>query len=880
MTDTPPFGFGPPSVCVPQDSVPPAGRWRGTLSLRYKVALTPTLILLMMGLMLAVAGRMGERNTAALRALDQNVFEPLNQAQSIKGGITLVHTRLFALLATNANEVNQAAQKTKAAILLGQLEAEETRLADFLGSTAMVSPAQGRQLRDEFASYAALVRETAGFAIYDPSYGELVVGGAENAFHHLRTDLDALVLALAQRRTELTEEAVSDSLAARQLLFAIGAGAIILALLGSILVGRSIAGPILRLIGAMNRLARGDTNILVPETGRSEEVGAMARAVEVFRANAVARRRSEAVLQRTNMLFDAALNSMLQGMVVWGPDRRVQLVNGRYFTICGLPDGCIQVGMSMAEVAQIAIRHGLHAGEEQEALCRRMSTLLTAGRSMQIEMTLRRGLIVRLAGEPMADGGTVITFEDITDKRETERQIVFMARHDALTKLPNRALFREHLHAVMTDPEADNGFAILCLDLDHFKQVNDKLGHAAGDQLLQQVADRLRAGVRAGDLAARLGGDEFAIVLCGPNAGTVEAVQVAQRLVGSIAAPYELHGQPVVIGTSIGIVTSERGVPLDELLKRADIALYRAKEERNTFALFEPGMAAVLHHRRELEADLRVAVHGGDFELHYQPVYSLLEDRVTSFEALIRWHHPVRGNVGPNEFIPIAEQTGLIDRIGAWVLRTACAQAMSWPDDVKVAVNLSPVQFRDPGLAAAIQETLEAIGFPAGRLILEITETAMLQDTDSVIAMLRSLHDLGIKIAMDDFGTGYSSLNYLRRFPFDKIKIDRSFIADLRALPGDAADVQGIADTSAANAATILRTMIGLGQHLGISTVAEGVETAQQFAHIHAEGCSEVQGYFISPARPAAKIPALLQQLNTTMPTIAAGRGALPRRIA
>jgi EAL domain-containing protein (putative c-di-GMP-specific phosphodiesterase class I) len=317
------------------------------------------------------------------------------------------------------------------------------------------------------------------------------------------------------------------------------------------------------------------------------------------------------------------------------------------------------------------------------------------------------------------------------------------------------------------------------------------------------------------------------------------------------------------------------------MLKRADVALYRAKEERGTFAFFEAGMDQLLQARLGLEADLRLALHRDEFELHYQPLYHLAEERVTGFEALIRWNSPTRGRVAPVDFIPLAEQTGLILPIGEWVLRTACAEAAPWPDHVRVAVNLSAIQTKNKNLVTLVRETLEQTGLPARRLELEITETVLLQDTEAVMTMLHSLHEMGVKVAMDDFGTGYSSLSYLRRFPFDKIKIDRSFISDLRGTQSEGDD--GAPDPLAAaakSAATIVRAIVGLGQNLGISTTAEGVETAQQFVQVRQKGCTEVQGYFISPPRPANEVAELLRRLDLTLPAIANNRAASPQLVA
>jgi diguanylate cyclase (GGDEF)-like protein len=481
----------------------------------------------------------------------------------------------------------------------------------------------------------------------------------------------------------------------------------------------------------------------------------------------------------------------------------------------------------------------------------------------------------------MANGGAVVTFEDVTEQRHNEQQITFMARHDALTGLPNRTLLQDHMEAAVSRLSEGRQFAVLCLDLDHFKEVNDTLGHAAGDELLRLVAGRLSHCARDDDLIARLGGDEFAIVLTCGDDGVASATSLATRVIESIGLPYEVQGHDIVIGTSIGIVLSEPGVVGAELMKRADVALYRAKEERGAFVFFEAGMDAHLHARRGLEADLRLAIQRGEFELHYQPLYNLVDDCVTGFEALLRWNSPTRGRVAPADFIPLAEQTGLVVPIGEWVLRTACAEAASWPEYVRVAVNLSPVQFKSKRLLALVRETLDETGLAPRRLELEITETVLLQETDLVMTMLHSLHDLGVRISMDDFGTGYSSLSYLHRFPFDKIKIDRSFVGDLLGPSNTANGATGERPSAAAtSAAMIVRAITGLGLNLGMLITAEGVETAEQFAQVRQEGCTEVQGYFISPPRPAAEIMALLRRLETAPSPIAGGRHTLSRQVA
>ena len=464
------------------------------------------------------------------------------------------------------------------------------------------------------------------------------------------------------------------------------------------------------------------------------------------------------------------------------------------------------------------------------------------------ERELENGLIIEVGCAPLADGdGWVVTCQDITARRRAEQQIDFMARHDALTRLPNRSMFREHIEMAMAQTDRAITAAVLFLDLDHFKAVNDTLGHPVGDGLLCAVADRLESCVRQVDTIARFGGDEFAVIQVGPE--RVEDVAVlAQRISDVLSMPYDVDGHHVIVGVSIGIaLVPADGSDPDTLLKNADIALYRAKAEgRGVFRLFEPAMDSHLQHRRILELDLHRALIANEFELYYQPLVDVASYRICGFEALMRWNHPTRGLLGPDKFIAATEEMGLIVPLGRWALREACREAAGWPDDVKVAVNLSAVQFNND-LVEAVTDALARSGLPARRLNLEITEAVLSQGADRVLSILHELRDLGASISMDDFGTGYSSLSYLRRFPFDKIKIDQSFIRDL-AYNDDAA--------------AIVRAVTRLGSALGMATIAEGVETHDQFVRLEAEGCTEVQGYFFSRPAPAAEVPRLLRQFH------------------
>jgi diguanylate cyclase (GGDEF)-like protein len=382
--------------------------------------------------------------------------------------------------------------------------------------------------------------------------------------------------------------------------------------------------------------------------------------------------------------------------------------------------------------------------------------------------------------------------------------------------------------------------AVLCLDLDRFKSVNDTLGHPVGDELLKVVSDRLRGCTREPDTIARLGGDEFAIIMTAIQQPT-DAAALARRIRESIVKPFHLDGHQIVVDISIGIsVAPLDATTPDQLLKNADMALYGAKGDgRGVYRFFEPEMDARMKARRDLEMDLRNALMNNEFELYYQPLVNLETNEITSFEALLRWHHPRRGTISPAEFIPIAEETGLIIPVGEWVLRTACLETAKWPKDVKVAVNLSPAQLKSRNVVEVVMSALEESGLPAKRLQLEITESVLMHNTFGTLATLHKLRELGVQIAMDDFGTGYSSLSYLRSFPFDKIKIDRSFIQDI---------------SSAAEPLAIVHAVAGLAKCLNMVSTAEGVETQQQMETLQNVGCTEMQGYYFSQAKPAAEI--------------------------
>jgi diguanylate cyclase (GGDEF)-like protein len=418
-----------------------------------------------------------------------------------------------------------------------------------------------------------------------------------------------------------------------------------------------------------------------------------------------------------------------------------------------------------------------------------------------------------------------------------------MAHHDALTGLPNRVLFRERLDEALDSSRDGGNFYVLCLDLDHFKDVNDTLGHSVGDKLLRTVSERLSRIIGRSDTIARLGGDEFAIIQ--RNAVAAENIALATGIIDLLRAPFEVDGHQVLVGVSIGIaVAPADGKDPDALLKAADMALYRAKTDgRGGYQFFEPEMDARMQARRALELDLRKALPNCELEVYYQPLVNLYKNCISGFEALLRWNHPERGMISPTIFIPLAEEIGLIGKIGAWVLKEACTEAATWPGDIRVAVNFSPAQFKSRSLILDITSALVASGLRPERLEVEITESVMLQDTDIVLDTLHQIHELGVRISMDDFGTGYSSLSYLRKFPFDKIKIDQSFIRDL---------------SDKADSIAIIKAVATMSASLGMDTTAEGVETQDQLAMLRHEGCTEVQGYLFSKPLPGRQIPDLI----------------------
>ncbi|MBX6328067.1 MAG: EAL domain-containing protein [Pseudolabrys sp.] len=538
-------------------------------------------------------------------------------------------------------------------------------------------------------------------------------------------------------------------------------------------------------------------------------------------------------------LLETVLNNMAQGVLMFDSETRLIFCNRRYLEMYGMSAEVVKPGCLLRDLLAHRLERGTFVGDPDDYIAR-LREGMASGKPYSLTVSLDDGRAFSVVSKPLDGGGWIATHEDVTERQRSEERIAHMARHDALTDLPNRVMLRERLEHELKRVKRGECLAVLCLDLDQFKSVNDALGHPIGDELLKLVGERLRACTREPDTVARLGGDEFAIIMTQMQQPTDAAV-LARRIRESIAKPYQIDGHQIVTDISIGIsVAPMDALDAEELMRNADMALYGAKGDgRGTFRFFEPEMNTRMKARRELEMDLRNALAGRKFELYYQPLVDLRTNAITAFEALLRWNHPTRGVVSPADFIPIAEETGLIVPLGEWVLRTACAEAVNWPEHIKVAVNLSPAQLNNRNLLSTVTGILAETGMPARKLQLEITETVLLQNTFATLATLHELRKLGVQIALDDFGTGYSSLSYLRSFPFDKIKIDRSFIQDL---------------SNGSEPAAIVNAVANLAKCLNMASTAEGVETEQQRDMLQAIGCTEMQGYLFSRARPAQEL--------------------------
>jgi diguanylate cyclase (GGDEF)-like protein len=558
-------------------------------------------------------------------------------------------------------------------------------------------------------------------------------------------------------------------------------------------------------------------------------------------------RNSQHRLALEKQRLDTAVNNMTQGLLFFDASHRLVICNQRYVEMFGVSRDVVKPGCSFRELLTHRKETGTFTGDVDE-YCEAVMRNMADGNVFQRVLDSSDDRSIQVLYQPLADGGWVTTLEDFTERRRSDERIAHLAHYDALTDLPNRVLFRDQLERELKKIGRNGQLAVLYIDIDEFKSVNDSLGHPIGDELLKAVASRLRGCVRETGFVARLGGDEFAVVQTAVD-NPADVMDLVIRIYEAIRVPYQCLGHQLVTDASIGIALAPQdGTDLDQLLKNADLAMYGAKADgRRTYRFFERAMDARVRARRALELDLRQAIANGEFSIQYQPVVDLRSNAVSGCEALLRWRHPQRGMVSPAEFIPVAEEIGLISQLGEWVLSSACVEAASWPDHIRLAVNVSPVQFRNHTLALHVASALASSGLAASRLELEITEAVLIRDDEAALAILHQLRAVGVRIALDDFGTGYSSLSYLQRFPFDKIKIDRCFISEL-AEPG--------------GSSSIVQAVVNIASARNMTTTAEGVETEAQKELLRTLGCTEMQGYLFSAAKPAAEVRRLLLLLG------------------
>lgn len=631
-------------------------------------------------------------------------------------------------------------------------------------------------------------------------------------------------------------EAVGLIAHVKQQTWVVMAISVTVALAITVLLSRAIVPSVRYAVGIATNIASGRLDNPIGVTG-SGETGVLLRALGTMQrsiADKMAQIERLMAQQATNhateiaaqhLRFEVALENMVQGLCMIDAERRIIVHNRRFAEMFGE----IKVGAPLLEALPAALV---------------LTQTADQGTSSSYSRTLDDERIIAVSERPMNAGGWVVTYDDVTERHRSEARLAHMSRHDMLTGLPNRLSFQEQTDIALAELRDGDALAVLCLNLDHFKAINDSLGHSFGDALLCEVAKRLNGEVGEQVFVARLGGDEFGVLQTSQDQPT-SAKTLAERLSTILAEISDINGERVAVAISTGIAIQADGSGNAEtLLKNAGLALYRAKADgRDTFRFFETAMDALMQARRMLEIDLRQAIEAKQFVVYYQPLVTTRTGQVSGFEALVRWPHPSRGLVSPIEFISVAEETGLIGQLGALVMEQACMDAVNWPENIKVAVNLSPLQFKNANLASDVADILERTGLPPHRLELEVTESVLLQDSDAILALLHKIRSFGVRVSMDDFGTGYSSLSYLRRFPFDKIKIDQSFIRTL----DDSNDCLAI-----------VRAVLGLGRSLGMSVVAEGVETLAQFDILKREGCEQLQGYLFSKPQPIAVVPSII----------------------
>jgi diguanylate cyclase (GGDEF)-like protein len=819
----------------------PLGRYLGVAAKLYWLAALSTLAV---AILAAASIHFAHVTETAAARLSQRAFATVENS-----------ARLQSLLAQH----RQIVESAPAEVVRSRLELSERA---FIAKSSELSELL-RQLNSEksdevadglegqiTAELPALIKAGQQVMFYAYNFAQDKALEQATVYGRIADDLEDKIHKYREHQIDVANATVKTLLdSARSLLFWVSTSAFAaLMLIGpfGLSVMRGVLGRLKRITAYMSRLAKEPTAEAVPSRNDRDELGDMARAVQVFKENGEELHERKVQLEQVNTQLDLALNNMAHGLCMFDANRRLIICNDRYGAMYGLPQALTAPGTPIQSILQYLIERKTFAESAEETL-----SALASAQNFRVVKTFTDGRLIAVSHQSTADGGWVTIHEDITERQKAEEHIAHLARHDQLTDLPNRVFFREELDKNLRRLRHGEKFAVLCLDLDRFKSVNDTLGHSIGDKLLRAVASRLIGCIDERDFVARLGGDEFAVVQ--PNIGRPEdASTLSSRIIERLNEPYDIEGQQLDIGVSIGIaIAPTDGKNTDQLLKNADLAMYRAKADgRGSYCFFEPEMDARIQARRALELDLRSALASGQLQLYYQPLVNAKTGEVRCFEALLRWFHPRLGAVEPAEFVPLAEESGLIGPLGQWVLRAACAEAAKWPSQFRVAVNLSPIQFKNLNLVKVILGALAASGLPASRLELEITESVLLEADPKTLGVLHELHALGIRVVMDDFGTGFSSLNYLRSFPFDKIKIDKSFIHDM---------------SKGGDSIAIVRAIIDLARALKIEVVAEGVENADQLDHLIAEGCTEMQGFYFSKPAPIESFEQVLHERNGRM---------------
>ena len=652
--------------------------------------------------------------------------------------------------------------------------------------------------------------------------------------NNVRHDVGELVI-------YFTEARVQDLLFRRMVIDMILFGLLIAVVAASLLIAnkRSIKEPLNRLLHSIRMTKHGRLRRPV-EWNSSDELGLLIRE---YNEMVTLQGQAQEEAQRKQALLEATLHNIGQGICLFDQDLNLMVWNERYIELLNLPRDLVKEGTPLSDILRYNAERGEYGDVSIQALISDRVAIARRREPYRMERTRPNGRVVQVDHNPMPGGGYVATYTDITERKQTEARMRHLAVHDVLTSLPNRTLFLDRLRqALLSARRFQRGVTVLFVDLDRFKDINDHFGHDVGDLMIQEMGQRLSRIIRDSDTAARLGGDEFAIIQTDVQ-NIEDTIALAQRIIDELCQPFDCRGIRLHSTASVGITLfPEDGENPEQLVKNADMAMYAAKAEgRNNYRFFLPSMHERVKERKTIEEDLRNALEYDQLELYYQPKIDCRTERVVGAEALVRWHHPDRGLILPGEFISVAEECGLINRLGAWVMNKACQQTQIWRETtlpgLRIAVNLSPAQFQDAELVRSVTKIMDQPRLPDGTLVLEITESILMNNPEKAVSTLNELKALGVRIAIDDFGTGYSSLNYLKRFPVSSIKIDRSFVNDIHVDMDDKAIVDAV---------------IGLGHSLNLEVVAEGVEEVEQHEYLRDKGCDFIQGFLFAKPLPAA----------------------------